>query len=91
MSCCAYPDIQPTKIRKIENNDVAITDRNIKIFIKKLTENAIIPKRETDGSAGMDLRSAYDVVIPPNSRKLVKTDLAIKVPKDCYGRVAPRR
>ncbi|ORY81665.1 dUTP diphosphatase [Neocallimastix californiae] len=38
----------------------------------------------------MDLRSAYDEVIPPNSRKLVKTDIAIKIPRDCYGRIAPR-
>ncbi|KAG4102493.1 mitochondrial deoxyuridine 5'-triphosphate nucleotidohydrolase [Neocallimastix lanati (nom. inval.)] len=81
------------KKRKIESNSdegVAVTDRNIKIYIKKLSENAFIPKRETDGSAGMDLRSAYDEVIPPNSRKLVKTDIAIKIPRDCYGRIAPR-
>ncbi|OUM56556.1 hypothetical protein PIROE2DRAFT_18788 [Piromyces sp. E2] len=87
--CCC--NVQPTKIRKVEvGKEVPVTDRNIKIYIKKLTENAYIPKRETDGSAGMDLRSAYDEVIPPNTRKLVKTDIAIKIPKDCYGRIAPR-
>jgi len=51
------------KKRKIESNSdegVAVTDRNIKIYIKKLSENAFIPKRETDGSAGMDLRRLID-------------------------------
>jgi len=53
--CCCKN--QPSKIRKVEaGNEVPVTDRNIKIYIKKLTENAYIPKRETDGSAGMDLR-----------------------------------
>jgi len=87
--CCC----RANKVRKIDEDDdvgVAVTDRNVKIYVKKLSENAFIPKRETDGSAGMDLRSAYDEVIPPNTRKLVKTDIAIKVPRDCYGRVAPR-
>jgi len=60
MSCCCGDcsciAVQPTKIRKVDNSEVAVTDRNIKIYIKKLSENAYIPKRETDGSAGMDLR-----------------------------------
>ena len=30
------------------------------------------------------------LVIPPNSRCLVKTGIAVAVPEGCYGRVAPR-
>jgi len=55
MSCCcdcSCVAVQPKKMLRIDNDD----DRNIKIYIKKLSENAFIPKRETDGSAGMDLR-----------------------------------
>ncbi|ORX78238.1 deoxyuridine 5'-triphosphate nucleotidohydrolase [Anaeromyces robustus] len=87
MSCKNCCDC--SKKRKIDEHEVVL-ENSAKIYIKKLSEHAFIPKRETEGSAGMDLRSAYDEIIPPNSRKLVKTDLAIRVPKDCYGRVAPR-
>ena len=36
------------------------------------------------------LSSAYNIVIPANGREVVKTDLQIAVPDDCYGRIAPR-
>jgi len=56
----------------------------------KLTENALPPTRESSGAAGLDLRSAYDVLIPASGNGLVKTDLAIQLPPGCYGRIAPR-
>ena len=34
--------------------------------------------------------SAYDLTINPLENALVKTDIAIKVPVGCYGRIAPR-
>ncbi|ABQ51994.1 dUTPase [Spodoptera litura granulovirus] len=56
----------------------------------KLSENAYEPVYASAGAAGMDLRSAYDYVIPRNDRMLVKTDIALQLPKECYGRIAPR-
>lgn len=58
--------------------------------IMKLSEWAYIPIRESLNSAGLDLRSAYDAVVPKHGKCLVKTDLAIKLPSNCYGRIAPR-
>ena len=43
-----------------------------------------------DSQAGWDLFSANNCVILPNSQLLVPTDMAIKIPYGCYGRVAPR-
>ena len=34
--------------------------------------------------------SAHDYVIPPWGRAIIKTDIAIKVPKGTYGRIAGR-
>ncbi|KAF2977762.1 hypothetical protein EK904_007730 [Melospiza melodia maxima] len=34
--------------------------------------------------------SAYDCVIPPMEKAVVKTDIQIALPSGCYGRVAPR-
>ena len=43
-------------------------------------------------AAGYDLAAAYDCVVPARGKALVKTDLAVKVPDDCYGRIgAPAR
>jgi dUTP pyrophosphatase len=58
--------------------------------VKKLTEAAILPFRATPKSAGYDLSSAYDCVVPARGKALVKTDLAIAIPEGTYGRIAPR-
>uniref|UniRef100_A0A4W3GEU8 dUTP diphosphatase n=1 Tax=Callorhinchus milii TaxID=7868 RepID=A0A4W3GEU8_CALMI len=34
--------------------------------------------------------SAYDYIIPPQDKAIVKTDIQIALPPGCYGRVAPR-
>ena len=60
------------------------------VEVKRLSPNAILPTRATPNSAGLDLASAYDYVIAAKSKKIIKTDLAIKIPKGCYGRIAPR-
>lgn len=60
------------------------------LFFSKLTVNAYPPVRATSQSAGYDLCSAYDYIVGPQDKQLVKTDLVIKVPEGCYGRIAPR-
>ncbi|MBZ3879774.1 Deoxyuridine 5'-triphosphate nucleotidohydrolase, mitochondrial [Sciurus carolinensis] len=47
----------------------------------------------TQGSkwaAGYDLYSAYDYIVPPMEKALVKSDIEIVLPSGCYGRIAPR-
>ncbi|BFF95872.1 deoxyuridine 5'-triphosphate nucleotidohydrolase mitochondrial [Drosophila madeirensis] len=56
----------------------------------KLTEHALEPVRGSAKAAGVDLRSAYDVVVPARGKAIVKTDLQVQVPEGSYGRVAPR-
>ena len=56
----------------------------------KLTPNALPPTRGSSMTAGIDLKSAYDITIPAFGKGLVETDLAILVPTGCYGRIAPR-
>jgi dUTP pyrophosphatase len=55
----------------------------------KLTENVLPPTRESSSLAGLDLRSAHDVLIPASGNGLITTDLAIQLPCGCYGRIAP--
>lgn len=55
--------------------------------IKKLHENAVIPKRATAGSAGMDLYACIDEKITVQPHECVKfpTGIAIALPSADYG------
>ncbi len=61
-----------------------------KIYFKKLHNDAVIPTRGSDYSAGLDLSSIESVVIEPWDRTIVATGLATIIPSDTYLRIAPR-
>lgn len=56
----------------------------------KLSKCAKTPTRSTPNSAGLDLYSAYDVMIPAFGKGLVHTDLQIECPPGTYARLAPK-
>ena len=58
--------------------------------VMKLSDFATIPTRGSKYSAGFDLSSAYNCVVPAKGKALVKTDLAISIPENTYARIAPR-
>lgn len=66
------------------------------IKIKKLTDNAIIPKKNHDCDAGYDLFSIENKIIPPQSREVIHTGISIELPdlneenRELYVRIAPR-
>lgn len=45
---------------------------------------------KTPGSAGADLKSIENTVVPAKGKVLVKTGLKIAIPDGYYGRIAPR-
>ena len=55
--------------------------------IRKVSENAVIPKRATGGSAGLDLCACIDAPITLNGGEtaLIPTGLAIELPRAEYG------
>eukprot|EP00276_Gloeochaete_wittrockiana_P004170 CAMPEP_0184661914 /NCGR_PEP_ID=MMETSP0308-20130426/40779_1 /TAXON_ID=38269 /ORGANISM="Gloeochaete witrockiana, Strain SAG 46.84" /LENGTH=152 /DNA_ID=CAMNT_0027103571 /DNA_START=219 /DNA_END=677 /DNA_ORIENTATION=+ len=64
------------------------TDSTLRV--KRINEKAVLPKRGSTDAAGYDLSSAEDCIVPKRGKQLVKTGLKIAVPKEHYGRVAPR-
>ncbi len=58
----------------------------MKVNIKRLNENAIIPTYGSEYAAGADLYACIteDTTILPNETKLIKTGIAIEVPEG-YG------
>lgn len=58
--------------------------------IKLLNENAITPKRGSEGAAGYDLFSSEDIEVGPHSQAIIPTGISIQMPHGVYGRIAPR-
>jgi deoxyuridine 5'-triphosphate nucleotidohydrolase len=61
-----------------------------KLLVKRLSPEAVLPKRSTKEAAGYDLSSVENVTIEPGHRAIVSTGLAVAIPKGCYARLAPR-
>jgi dUTP pyrophosphatase len=49
-----------------------------------------LPRHQTDGAAGMDLRADEPVDLAPGERRLVPTGLAVAIPPGWEGQVRPR-
>jgi len=60
------------------------------LLVKKIHEDAVVPLRATEFSAGYDLTSVMDVYVPERGRVAVPTGISIRTPPDTYGRIAPR-
>lgn len=60
------------------------------LIVKFLTSNAKLPTRASALSAGYDLSSVENTVVPARQRKLIKTGLSFTIPEGHYGRIAPR-
>ena len=59
--------------------------------VVRFHDDAIIPSRGSDGSAGYDLYAVKDFIVDQQSgRTIVGTGIGIHVPNGTYGRVAPR-
>lgn len=64
----------------------------MEIRIKRLRDNAVLPRYMTDGAAGMDLCAAVEepLRLMPGERKLVPTGIALAIPPGYEGQVRPR-
>lgn len=69
----------------------------INMKIKKLYEDAIIPTRADNGSAGMDLYAyladndiADVLVVPPHKTEMVSVGFAMEIPSGTYGAIFAR-
>ncbi|MEE0059778.1 MAG: dUTP diphosphatase [Acutalibacteraceae bacterium] len=59
----------------------------MELKIKKLNNNAIVPCKATEGSAGMDLYACIDtpITIKPFERALIPTGIAAALPSNDYA------
>ena len=62
----------------------------MKLKIKKLNPEAIIPAYQTKEAAGFDLHSIEDIVLNPGERKLIATGLAFEIEYGYEVQIRPR-
>lgn len=62
----------------------------IKVKIKKIKDNAIIPKYAHEGDAGVDLYSTEDYTLKPRERVLVSTGISMAIPEGYVGLIWDR-
>ncbi len=62
----------------------------LKLNVKRLHDDVVLPSYAYSGDAGLDLRSYEDVELKPFERKLISTGLAVAIPDGYAGFVQPR-
>ena len=64
----------------------------VKLLIKKLQKNIILPEYKTDGSSGMDLIANVEqtVKILPGEKKIISTGIMVAIPEQYEIQIRPR-
>ena len=62
----------------------------MKLKVRKLSPNAVLPSYARAGDAGLDLSSCERVEIAPGTTAMVRTGIAIELPPGTEGQVRPR-
>ena len=64
----------------------------VKLLIKKIQKNIILPEYKTDGSSGMDLFANVEqtVKILPGEKKIISTGIMVAIPKQYEIQIRPR-
>ena len=64
----------------------------VKLLIKKLHKNIILPEYKTDGSSGMDLMANVEqtVKILPGEKKIISTGIMVAIPEQYEIQIRPR-
>ena len=58
--------------------------------VKLLSPQARLPQKGSALSAGYDLHSSENTIVPAKGKALIKIGLSFAIPASCYGRIAPR-
>ncbi|MBT9254679.1 dUTP diphosphatase [Phycicoccus sp. MAQZ13P-2] len=62
----------------------------VPVAVRRLHEDAVLPRYSTEGDAGADLSSVAEVTLAPGERALVPTGIALALPPGTVGLVHPR-
>ena len=61
-----------------------------RLLCKVLKDDAIVPKKSTEGAAGLDLCSSENTTVYARKCAQIHTGISVQVPQNTYARIAPR-
>jgi dUTP pyrophosphatase len=70
---CTLAELNAKQLREDERMKVCVK-------IKRLCDDAIIPRYQTAGAAGFDLHASHSVLIPVGEHRIIKTGIAVELP-----------
>jgi dUTP pyrophosphatase len=62
----------------------------IEVAVRRLREDAVLPRQAYEGDAGLDLAACERVELGPGERAVVPTGIAVEIPEGYAGFVQPR-
>ena len=62
----------------------------IEVSVRRLRDDAILPRQAYEGDAGLDLAACERVLLGPGERSVVPTGIAVEIPDGYAGFVQPR-
>ncbi|MCB9802827.1 dUTP diphosphatase [Candidatus Nomurabacteria bacterium] len=62
----------------------------MKIKVKKLKEQAVLPQMMRQGDAAFDLSSCENFLLKSNETKIISTGLALEIPENYVGNIRDR-
>lgn len=69
---------------------MANKEEKVTVKVKKLDPNAIVPEKQTPGSAGFDLYILESANLVPGERKAFPTGIAVEIPEGYEGQIRSR-
>ncbi|KAG6499419.1 hypothetical protein ZIOFF_039205 [Zingiber officinale] len=82
----------PSDEEEVHHQIIAVLLENPEeiLMVKRISNSAILPKRQTEGSAGYDLAINREQFVPKKDKSLLTTGICIQIPRGTYARIAPR-
>lgn len=59
----------------------------MRIDFVRISTDAITPTQGSPGADGYDLHSIEEVIVRPNSARLIRTDIGFKIPPSYFGKI----
>jgi len=78
------------RAKKVPTTKSGLTANDQSVRVKKLSAEARVPMKGTARAAGHDLYANEGTDVPARGQAIVGTGIAIGLPHDTYGRIAPR-
>jgi dUTP pyrophosphatase len=85
---CTLAELNEKQLRLETEGEENTMKLNVKI--KRLNDEAVIPKYAREGDAGFDLVAVEDIIVEPGATVLVSTGLAFEIPPGYEMQIRPR-